>query len=107
MLLPETRTVMSCLVSARFKKSVSRLAGADQAGAVSRDRSEGTAGAENAFPSIICLSRRRRTEDGVGIPSRYFATVRRAKSNPALRHSFNDVVSRQVPRALFLAVSFL
>src|SRR5207302_6926905 len=56
------------------------LGGRNQTGTVSRDRSEDAAGAESALPSMLCLSRRRCTEDGIRIASRYFATVRRAIS---------------------------
>ena len=53
---------------------------------MSRDRSAEAAGAESALPSMLCLSRRRCTEEGIRIASRYFATVRRAIAD-ALRTS--------------------
>src|SRR6195256_859696 len=80
----------------KFRGSVSRLAEADQAGAVSRDRSDGTAGAQSALPSILCLSRRRCTEDGMRIASRYFATVRRAISIPDSRNRSTMVSSERI-----------
>ncbi len=43
-------------------------------------------------PAAICFSRRRCTEDGIRIASRYFATVRRAMSMPAAR-SISTIVS--------------
>src|SRR6266702_6650290 len=42
--------------------------------------------AHGAAPVETCLSRRRCTEEGIRIASRYFATVRRAMSMPAARN---------------------
>src|SRR5882672_1238152 len=67
----------------------------NQAGAGSRDRSE-EAGAERALPSMLCLSRRRCTEDGIRIASRYFATVRRAISIPDSRNRSTMVSSERI-----------
>src|SRR5947209_5392390 len=91
----------------KSKRSVSRLAEADQAGAMSRDRSEGIAGAESALPSILCLSRRRCTEDGMRIASRYFATVRRAISMPASRNRSTMVSSDRIAVALSASINCL
>src|SRR4051812_41050372 len=91
----------------KFKRSVSRLAEADQAGAVSRDRSEGIAGAESALPSMLCLSRRRCTEDGIRIASRYFATVRRAISMPASRNRSTMVSSDRIAATCSVSISCL
>jgi hypothetical protein len=42
-------------------------------------------GGKNQLMATVCFSRRRCTEDGIRIASRYFATVRRAISMPAAR----------------------
>ena len=86
--------VMSYLDSAGGLSEYQDCWGSNQAGAVSRDRSE-TAGAVSAFPNMLCLSRRRCTDDGIRIASRYFATVRRAMSIPEPRSPFHDAVIGQ------------
>src|SRR3954468_742574 len=91
----------------KFKRSVYRFREADQAGAVSRDRSEGIAGAESALPSILCLSRRRCTEDGIRIASRYFATVRRAISIPDSRNRSTMVSSERIALAASASINCL
>src|SRR5579863_3554157 len=68
----------------------------NQAGCGSRDRSVDAADAESALPSVLCLSRRRWTEEGIRIASRYFATVRRAISMPDSRNRSTIVSSERI-----------
>src|ERR1700679_210695 len=81
--------------------------GRNQAGAVSRDRSADAAGADSALPSMLCLSRRRCTEDGIRIASRYFATVRRAISMPDSRNRSTMVSSDRIAEASSWSISCL
>src|ERR1700687_2937282 len=94
MLFPEIRRVILMPRLVWSGDSIPNRRGRNQAGAVSRDRSEDAAGADSALPSMLCLSRRRCTEDGIRIASRYFATVRRAIS-------FHDGVVGQNHRGVF------
>ena len=52
--------------------------------------------------AAACLSRRRWTEDGMRIASRYLATVRRAMSTPASRRSSTIVSSDRIASALLV-----
>src|SRR3982074_1920055 len=81
--------------------------GCNQAGAMSRDRSEAAAGAESALPSMLCLSRRRCTEEGIRIASRYFATVRRAISMPDSRNRSTMVSSGGITAGSSASISCL
>src|SRR6202049_3362431 len=57
-----------------------------------RERERVLGAVHGAAPVETCLSRRRCTEEGIRIASRYFATVRRAMSMPASRN-FSTMVS--------------
>src|SRR5664279_110556 len=79
----------------------------NQAGWGSRDRSDDAAGAESALPSMLCLSRRRCTEDGIRMASRYFATVRRAISMPVSRNRSTMVSSERITAGSSASISCL
>src|SRR6266481_9134896 len=96
MLLPEIRRVILMPRLVWREDSIPYRRGRNQAGAVSRDRSEDAAGAERALPSMLCLSRRRCTDEGIRIASRYFATVRRAISMPDSRNRSTIVSSERI-----------
>src|SRR5258705_10238502 len=109
MLFPEIRRVM-------FDASIGSVGGTEpipiwrernQAGAVSRGRSEDAAGAERALPSMLCLSRRRCTEEGMRMASRYFATVRRAISMPVARNRSTMVSSDRIADGLSASINCL
>src|SRR3546814_16579958 len=55
----------------------------------------------------LALSRRRWTDEGIRIASRYFATVRRAMSTPSLRNRSTIVSSDSTSRPLSASISNL
>src|SRR5690348_15264871 len=95
MLFPEIRRLIFCCLDYQNgnRHYPDRLS--NQAGCVSRDRSD-DAGAESALPSMLCLSRRRCTEEGMRMASRYLATVRRAISIPDPRNRSTMVSSDNI-----------
>src|SRR5258707_4759747 len=56
---------------------------------------------------MLCLSRRRCTEEGIRIASRYFATVRRAISMPDSRNRSTIVSSERIAAGASLLTNFL
>src|SRR5450631_4899644 len=89
------------------RDSIPNCRGRNQTGAGSRDRSDDAAGADRALPSMLCLSRRRCTEDGIRIASRYFATVRRAISMPDSRNRSTMVSSERIRAGSSASISCL
>ena len=72
-----------------------------------KDATVDAAGAERALPSMLCLSRRRCTEEGIRIASRYFATVRRAISMPETRNRSTMVSSDRITAGSSASISCL
>src|ERR1700680_3880125 len=72
-----------------------------------RERERVLGAVHGAAPVETCLSRRRCTEEGIRIASRYFATVRRAMSMPAARNLSTMVSSDRTSSGRSASISCL